>query len=97
MTGWGDWEARAPMVWNPNAAQKRFRDHLRTLARMRREHPVLATGGIRFLEASNTRHTLAFERFDEHARALVLLNMGPFDQVIEGHAVPARDWRIVWA
>jgi glycosidase len=96
MTGWGDWEARAPMIWSPNAAQKRFRDHLRTLARLRREHPVLATGGIRFLEASNTRHTLAFERFDDQARALVLLNLGPFDQVIEGHAVSARDWRIVW-
>jgi glycosidase len=97
MTGWGDWEARAPMIWNPNAGQKRFRDHLKGLAHLRKERPVLATGQIRFLHASNTDRTLAFERFDETERALVLLNMGPFEQVIEGQPVPAHDWRVVWS
>lgn len=95
MTGWGDWEARAPMVWNPSAAQKRFRDHLKGLAGLRRDHPVLATGQIRFLSASNTDRTLAFERFDETGRVRVLLNLGPFERVIEGEVVPAHDWRLV--
>jgi hypothetical protein len=57
---------------------------------------MLATGRVRFLEASNTRRTLAFERFDETERALVLLNLGPAEQIIEGHRVPAHDWRLVW-
>ena len=96
MTGWGDWEARAPMVWKPTAAQKRFHAHLQALGRLRREHPVLATGGVRFVHASNAQRTLAFERFDERERALVMVNLGPFEQVVEGQAVPPRDWRVVW-
>jgi glycosidase len=95
MTGWGDWEARAPMIWTPNARQKRAYKHLKALATARKKHPVLATGAVKFLHASNTEQTLAFERVDEHARALVLLNFGPFDRVVEGHAVPAHDWRLI--
>lgn len=96
LTGWGDWGARAPMVWKPSRAQREFHDHLKGLTRLRREHPVLSTGQVRFVHASNEHRTLGFERFDDRERALVLVNMGPFERTIEGHAVPARDWRIVW-
>lgn len=101
MTGWGDWEARAPMIWRPDARQKRLFKHVQGLARLRREHPVLAAGGVRFVHASNRDRTLAFERTGPDERALVMLNMSPFEQAIEiagkRHLVPAQDWRIVWS
>jgi cyclomaltodextrinase len=100
MTGRGDWGARAPMVWRPDAqAQDRFR-HVRELARLRRDHPVLSTGGITFVHADNRARTLGFVREDTNERALVLINLGPEDKAIiwEGkdYDVASLDWRIVW-
>lgn len=100
MTGFGDWAARAPMIWTPDAAQRRRREHLKGLIALRRAHPVLATGGIRFVHANNRARTLAFERWDEHEKALVSLNLGPEEAVIEADGyrvvVPSLDWRIAW-
>ncbi|MDB5101491.1 MAG: hypothetical protein JWM80_5912 [Cyanobacteria bacterium RYN_339] len=100
MTGRGDWGARAPMIWKPDAEQRARYDYLRGLASLRREHPVLATGGIRFVHADNRDRTLGFVREDAEERALVLFNLGPEPKAIdvEGrrHVIPAFDWGLDW-
>jgi glycosidase len=100
MTGRGDWGARAPMVWKPDVEQRKRYDYLKGLARLRREHPVLATGAIRFVYANNRDRTLAFVREDADERALVMFNLGPEPRVIEAegrrHGVAASDWAIDW-
>ncbi|HEY9722594.1 MAG TPA: glycoside hydrolase family 13 protein [Oscillatoriaceae cyanobacterium] len=98
MTGWGDWGARAPMVWRPNPQQQDFFAHLKRLTGLRKQHPVFATGAIRFLHADNRSRTLAYERFDARERALVLLNFGPFEQHVDvngtGYRLAAHDWEV---
>jgi glycosidase len=100
MTGRGDWGARAPMVWKPDAEQRKRYEYLRNLARLRREHPVLATGKIRFAHADNRTQTLAFLRMDGETCAQVIFNLGPKEQVLEldgrHFPVPAYDWRLDW-
>lgn len=101
MTGRGDWGARAPMIWRPNADQRRRRDHVKHLAHLRREHPVLATGAIRFVHADNRARTLGYVREDAHERALIVINLGPEARTVEvegqRHEVPSLGWRIAWA
>lgn len=92
MTGWGDWGARAPMIWKPMAQHKARFEHLKGLIALRKAHPVLATGQIRFLHASNRDRTLAFERYGDEGRVLVALNLGPEARTVEGLRVPPMDW-----
>ncbi len=92
MTGWGDWGARAPMIWRPMAQQRARFEQLKGLIALRKQHPVLATGNIRFLHTSNQDRTLAFERFGEEGRVLVAINMGPEARTLEGLHVPPLDW-----
>lgn len=76
-TGWGDWGARGPMVWRPSAAQRARRDALSHLLALRRALPVLATGGVSFLLASNRHRVLVWERQGADGRALAGVNLGP--------------------
>lgn len=100
MTGLGDWGARAPMIWQPDADQRRRFEHVALLAKLRREHPMLATGAIRFVHADNRARTLGFVREDAHERALVLINLGPEGRRIEHegrtHVVDSLDWHLAW-
>lgn len=92
MTGFGDWAARAPMIWKPMAPQQARADELRDLLALRRAHPVLATGACRFLHASNQDRTLGFERTGPAGRVLVAINMGPRPQTVEGLRVAPMGW-----
>lgn len=92
MTGWGDWGARAPMIWKPMAQQKARYDQLKGLIALRRTHPVLASGNVRFLAASNQDRTFAFERYGDEGRVLVAINMGPEAKVVEGLEVAPMNW-----
>ncbi|MEB3198527.1 MAG: glycoside hydrolase family 13 protein [Candidatus Sericytochromatia bacterium] len=95
-TGWGDWGARGPMCWRPNALQRARRDDLAAILKLRREHPALASGRIRFLHASNQDRTLVWERFNEQERVLVGINVGPAAVQWEGEGqtltIPAQSW-----
>jgi glycosidase len=101
MTGWGDWEARAPMIWRPTAEQITRRQHLKSLITLRATHPILAHGAIRFHHASNQDRVLVYERYDTEHRALVMINMGPRARTFEheGLSVSAepQDWAIAFS
>lgn len=92
MTGWGDWGARAPMIWKPTAQQRARFAQLKGLIALRKAHPVLATGRVRFLSASNQDRTFAFERFSEDGRVVVAINMGPEARDVEGLRVGPMSW-----
>jgi glycosidase len=92
MTGFGDWAARAPMIWKPMAQQKARYEELKALIALRKAHTVLASGNVRFLHASNQDRTLAFERFGEAGRVLVAINMGPERRTVEGLDVEPMNW-----
>ncbi|MEK8023388.1 MAG: glycoside hydrolase family 13 protein [Candidatus Hydrogenedentota bacterium] len=69
-------ESRAPMEWDESKWDRGIFDHVKSLAKLRREHPVLATGGFTPLFADNRSRAFAFERTDRASRAVIALNDG---------------------
>ncbi|HEY9899234.1 MAG TPA: glycoside hydrolase family 13 protein [Pantanalinema sp.] len=100
MTARNSHESRAPMVWEPRRWDRAVLEAYREFLGLRREHPVFAEGGLRWVHASNRARTVAFVREDATARALVAVNAGDYDQAVafEGRQVivKAHDARVVF-
>lgn len=69
-------ESRAPMEWDSTKWDTGLRDHVRSLATLRKNHPVLAAGAFKPLFADNRSRSFAFERSNRVARAIIALNDG---------------------
>lgn len=90
MWGSDDPNNRRPMLWKDlgryadpgNVVMEEHLDHYRTLLRLRREHPALATGSFRTLFTDDGRDLWAFLREDQSEQVLVLLNASGRDQSV---------------
>jgi len=91
MRGQNAHQSRAPMIWEPERWESRLHATFKHYIKLRREHPVLSTGSLRWVHAHNGARTLGFVREDADARVLVLLNAGEFDQRIDALG---RSWEV---
>lgn len=87
MTGRSERETRAPMIWEPARQNRSIQALYRHWIQLRKSHPVLATGSLTFLQASNREGTFAFARESADERALVLVNAGERDRTIQVEGV----------
>ena len=74
MTGGNDPDCRKCMVWDENEQDRDLFRFYQEVIALRRRHPVLKTGSLRFLHAKAKDARIAYERKDEHGHLVVLMN-----------------------
>lgn len=67
---------RKCMEWDEARQDREQLAFYRALIRLRLAHRALRTGGFRFLQAEPGSSTLAYERWDERERFVILINRG---------------------
>lgn len=91
MRGRNPHQARAPMIWDEARWDRKLHATFKRFIALRKAHPSLSTGSIRWVHAQNPTKTLAFVRESPEERVLVILNAGECDQRIDGLG---RSWSI---
>lgn len=76
MHGGGDPDCRKCMVWEEGSQDRELFRFYQRIIRLRRQHAVLRTGRLRFVRAREGDGLVAYERFDEGGRFLIVLNNG---------------------
>lgn len=74
MNGGGDPDCRKCMEWDETKQDRELFAFYRELVSLRRAHPALRTGGFRFLHAERGDYRIAYERKDDQAHFVVLMN-----------------------
>ncbi|WP_223068017.1 alpha-glycosidase [Paenibacillus caui] len=74
IAGGGDPDCRRCMEWDPSKQDRELLAFYRELIALRRLHPALRTGEFRFLHAEPGDMRIAYERKDDQARFVILMN-----------------------
>lgn len=80
LEGGHDPDCRRCMEWDPAKQDRGLFDHYRALIRLRKRHPALRTGEFRIRSADPGGTVVAFDRFNERERLMVVLNNGETPQ-----------------
>jgi cyclomaltodextrinase / maltogenic alpha-amylase / neopullulanase len=76
MSGGGDPDCRGCMVWDASLQDRDLFEFYRRLIALRKEHPALRSGALRFLHAKPDDPRLVIERVHEEEQLLLLVNGG---------------------
>lgn len=93
-TGLNPGESRSPMPWDERVWDRDLVEHVRRLAALRRDHPVLSTGRYQPLAADNHSRTTVHARLLPRARAIVAVNDGYHAFRGIGLRVAPGEWQV---
>ncbi|HBN09784.1 MAG TPA: hypothetical protein DD435_14390 [Cyanobacteria bacterium UBA8530] len=80
MRGKDSLASRAPMLWERKRWKKEVFEIFKRFIALRKAHPVLATGSLEWLQASNESSSFAFARSNPEERIVVAVNAGEFEE-----------------
>lgn len=75
-------EARLPMIWGDEQDED-LRSYYRQLIALRRQHPVFWCGTRRVVHLDEEDKTYAYQREDEHKKAVVVFNMSEEERQVK--------------
>lgn len=76
MEGGQDPDCRRCMEWDPAKQDRDLFAHYQSLIALRKRHPVLGTGDVRIRHAEPGGSVIAYDRYDERERIMIVANNG---------------------
>ncbi|EFM12926.1 alpha amylase catalytic region [Paenibacillus curdlanolyticus YK9] len=94
MNGEGDPGCRQCMVWDPYKQNQSLLSFYKNALSLRSRYAALRGVGLQFVNAQHGSHLLAYERFDDNDRLLIVINAS--DQALT-YAPPASISQLHWS